>query len=192
MGFWESGSGKKITGTSDDAFIPEFTIIPNGTIADAVIKSFFLVEKDNKFTSLTDKYYELTYKLVSGDYKNREVTQKIKAFSGTPAQVDRALNMLRLVLTLCDYTPTHKDAPTDIDLLPTMGKMVCIKIREWSMPKNDGPGNIEGNFVSEVHASGALPAETGTKMEQAVVTRSVDSALNRNSTLVDLKDDLPF
>lgn len=189
-GFWNSGSGAPITGEAKDAFIGDFTQIPEGTCADAIIKSFMLVEKENKFSNKNDRFYEIKYKLLNGDYKGREVSQKIKCFDGKPEQIDRALNMMKLIMQLCDFKPTHNDEPNDIELGLMINKIVSIKIGEWSMPKADGSGVMEGNFIREVHKSGVLAAETGIKAE--VVHRPTDSALTRNAKMPDLDSDLPF
>lgn len=190
--FWQSGTGLTPTGNPQDAFLKDFTQIPDNTTADAILKQFILVEKENKYTNTTDKFYQVTYKLTSGDYKNREVTQKIKCFNGTPDSIDRNLNMLKLIMQLCDFKPTHSEAPGDIELITMCNKMVSVKIREWSMPKKDGTGMIEGNLVSEVWKAGELATETGIKAE--VVHRPTDSALNRNAAakLPELDDGLPF
>lgn len=188
--FWNSPLGE-ITGKPEDSFTKDFSIIPDQTIAEAVIKKFVLVEKENKYENTLDKYYEITYKLINGDYKNREVTQKIKVFHGTPESVHRNLNMFKLILSLCDFKPTHRNEPTDLELIMTTGKTICVKIREWSMPKKDGTGIMEGNFVSEVYKSGDMPTETGIKLP-VVEVKGVPSALTRNSSLPYSDDSLPF
>ena len=58
------------------------------------------------------------------------------------------------------------------------------------MPKADGSGTMDGNFIREVHPSGVLAAETGVKAE--VVHRPTDSALQRNAQMPELDNDLPF
>ena len=190
MGFWTSGTGITPSGKPEDAFVGDFTVIPEGTCAEAVIKSFTLVEKENKHTGHTDKFYQVIYKLLSGDYKNREVTQKIKCFDGKPEQIDRALNMLKLIMQLCDFKPSHNEAPKDIELIPMLNSILSIKIGEWSMPKNDG-GFMEGNFVRECWASGHLTTETGVK--SIVTHRPSDSALQRNANAMpELDGDIPF
>jgi hypothetical protein len=191
-GFWQSGSGKAITGKPEDAFLQDFGVIPEGSCAEALIKSFALVEKENKFSNKNDRFYEVKWKLCSGDFKGREVSQKIKCFDGKPEQIDRALNMMRLIMQLCDFKPTHNEAPQDLELVPMLNKVLSIKIGEWSMPKNDG-GMIEGNFIREVHASGAIQTETGIKaVVERKPTSSVESAFSRNAAMPELEADLPF
>jgi hypothetical protein len=190
--FWLSGTGMQITGKPEDAFISDFSIIPDGTVATAMLKKIVTVTKDNQYTATTEKYYEATWKILDGEFKNREVTQKIKCFNGKPEQIDRNLNMLKLLMILCEFKPTHSNAPDDLDMMPMIGKQVVIKIREWSMPKNDG-GIIEGNFVSELHKIGDIEPMVGVKKEViSKPTRGVESALTRNPKMIDLNDDLPF
>lgn len=193
--FWQSGTGKKINGTADEAFLGDFRLIPDGTVADAVIKKFVIVEKTNDYTGVTDKYFEITWKLVSGDFKSREVSQKIKTFSGKPEAIDRNLNMLMLVMKLCDFKLTHSNVPVNEELAAMVNKTLTIKIREWHMPKTDG-SMMEGNHVSEVHPLEAIPTETGTLLpvhEKASVSKA-DSALSRNPRVneAELNDDIPF
>ena len=188
--FWLSGTGQMPTGNQQDAFVSDFSVIPEGTQADAVIKSFLLIEKENKYTNTTDKFYQVVFKLTSGDYKSREVTLKIKCFSGKPEQIQRNLNMLKLVLEICDFKPTHSNPPSDMELGFTMNKLVAVKVGEYSIPKENEPGTIDGNFVREVHKSGSIPTETGVKAE--VKARPTESALTRNAGIPDLDSDLPF
>jgi hypothetical protein len=190
MSFWTSGTGLTPTGKPEDAFISDFTVIPEGTCATATIKAFTLVDKENKHTGKNDKFYQIIWKLCDGDFKSREVTQKIKCFSGEPKQIDRALNMLKLIMQLSNFKPTHNDAPQDIELITMLNQIASIKIGEWSMPKNDGT-IMDGNFVREVWKSGELPTETGIKATP-VIHRPTDSAFQRNAKMPELDSDLPF
>ena len=42
-GFWNSGTGKTITGLPQDSFLKDFTLIPDGTIANSTIIKFCLI-----------------------------------------------------------------------------------------------------------------------------------------------------
>lgn len=195
MSFWQSGTGVIPTGTPEAAFLKDFSVIPNGTTALAKIVNFSNVDQENKHTGHWDKYIQIIWKLTEGEYKGREVSQKIKCFSGTPESIDRNLNMLRLIMTLCQFSPTHQNAPTDPELKKMEGKACGIKIREWSLPKADGTGMAEGNFVSEVYDTKGFEAERGVKLEPKPSPLPVQSALSRNhkhanNTLID--DDVPF
>jgi len=106
MSFWISRTGKGISGSAEDAFTRDFELIPNNTMALAKIASFV----NNK-----NEYLEVMWKITSDSYKNREVRQKIKCFSGKDEQIDRALNMLKLIMDLCTFKPSHGDAPSNED-----------------------------------------------------------------------------
>lgn len=193
--FWSSGTGKAITGDADSAFLPEFSIIPDGTTAKATIKTFEVVEKEATQYAAATRFLQITYKILDGSYKGREVTQKIKVFDGKPEQIDRNLNMLKLIMQLCNCKPTHAGEPTDADLAVMHGHIVGIKIREWSLPRADG-SIMDGNFVCEVHPTANFETKTGVKLE-VVHTRDesiTDSAFSRNDNLAATAsdDDIPF
>jgi hypothetical protein len=193
-GFWQSGSGKPITGKFEDSVTPDFSTIPEGTRAHACIKSFELVEKEKTDYSDAMKYYQITWTLTSGDFKGRQVTQKIKCFAGTAESIDRALNMMKLIMDLCNFKPAHGEAPTTQELMPMIGTILGVNIREWSMQKKDGSGMLEGNFVSEVHPAQNFQCETGVKAEVKRTPSQLDSAFSRNPrvNLDDLDNDVPF
>jgi len=187
-------AGEEITGRPEDAFIPDMTIIPNNTSAPAQIKVINLVNKVNSFSQAPEKYYEFTYKLMAGDFKGREVTQKIKCFLGEPKQIGRALNMLKLIMDLCGYRPSHSNELTSAELLPMIGKTVGIKVREWQIEKADGK-IMEGNFVSEVWpVNDRFVTETGIKLQQKPSKQQSFSAGVMQTGIPDIDSDegIPF
>lgn len=193
MSFWSSRiEGQELTGKLEDCVLPEYENIPNNTTAPAQIKSFELVSK--KVNDKDVDQYEIIWKIVQGDFKGREVTQKIKAFDDKDTIAQRALNMLKLIYTLCAHTPKHSNVPSNEDHRPMIGKILGIKIGEWSMPrtnpKPDQSPFLTGNHVTEVHPVNAdFKTETGVKKELPKVTTSaVESAFSRNPPSVDSLD----
>lgn len=190
MSFWSDD----ITGKPEDAFTKDIgEVIPNNTKAPAEIRLIELVEKENKYLGGIEKYFEITWKLVSGDFKGREVSQKIKCFNGELVQVTRARNMLKLIMNLCQYKPSHNNEPTVYELTIMNRKVLGIKIREWQIEKNDGSGFMEGNFVSEVHAiNDSFVTETGIKLKQK--NASYQKPLNHATESTSMHDDqdIPF
>ena len=179
--FWKSELGE-LSGKAEDAFTRIFSIIPNNTTAVAKIESFKI--KDGVFT--------IDWCLTQGDFKGQHVFQKIKALDADANRRHKALNMLKYLYGLFQVQPKHTGAPTDEDLGAFVGKFGGIKIQEWSMPKNDGSGTMEGNFVSEVHSAANFKCETGVKNE--VVHNPLETAFSRNNSSQSslLTDDLPF
>jgi len=186
-------NGEKVTGNENDAFTKSFMQIPEGTKAIARINKFEVISKEASQYGDAQKYIQLTYKLLDGDFKGREVQQKIKCFDGKDDQIKRAKNMLVLIMKLCNFTPTHTDEPTTAELSKMCSNIAGIMIGEWSMVKNDNSGIMEGNFVREVHVSNGFECETGIKAETPHITQSSpDSAFSRNKALNEDKTDLLF
>lgn len=192
--FWQSGTGAAPTGEASKAFLPDYTTIPNNTAACAQIKLFEVVEMTSKAGNAL-KFIKITWKIANGDFKSREVQQTIWPFSGEPEQIDRALNMLMLIMKLCDFKPSHDGEPTNDDLMKMHGKVCGIKIREKMTPKKDGSGFFETNFVAEVYPAKDFVVETGVKLEAPAPKPVADSAFARNprTTSNEFNDDeIPF
>lgn len=182
MSFWNQADG-----SADRAHTQSFRIIPEGTKAPAMIKSFVLDETPGFAPA-----YMVQWKLVDGDYKNQEVRQKIAAFDKDEKKKNRALNMLMRLYKLLSITPPL-DAPTNAQLLEFSGKICGIVIREWSGIKDDGKP-IEGNWISEVHLADAnFKIESGVKAEP-VIHKPNSSAFDRNpkGALPVDDSDIPF
>ena len=150
MSFWKSPiAGSSITGKPEDSFISEIKRIPNGTKALAIIKKFEYVDR------FSPPFFQITWKLVDGEFKNHEVKQSIKAFDENDNKRYKALNMLKLVFDLAQFKPTHNDIPTGDDLAHMLDKIMGISILEWQM------GDKDGNWVNEVHDAKGFVQETG-------------------------------
>ena len=202
--FWSSGTGKTLTGNAQDAFLADFGLLPNNTIAQAMIKSFKYVDKEG-YQGAQDRFFLIQYKLIDGDFKGREVSQKIKCFDGKPESIDRNLNLLKLIMILCDFKPSHNGKPTDDELAEMNGKVISIKIREWHIGKDDGT-IVPGNSVAENYEAGTVETETGLMLTDEQIHRMAfkttkpkpyepePSALSRNKKVdySDLSDDIPF
>lgn len=179
--FWELSTGEKPTGSAESAHLGSFKIIPDGSTATALIKDFIYDEKAN--------LYNLNWSISAGEFKGRVIFQKIKCFDAKESIRDRSLNMLKRIYDLTSHKPTHGDAPTTQDLAPMKGKILGIKIGEWSMIKDDGSLS-EGNNVQEVHAvDESFKVETGVKLE----SHGFPGALSRNSRVAEVPNDsIPF
>jgi hypothetical protein len=197
MSFWNSGSGAQITGTPEHSFVFEkeeapTVIVPNNTTALAKIINFAI--KETSYNGKTERFYQITWNLESGEFKDCFVKQKIKCFDNSLTVVDRALNMLKLVMDLCNFKPEHSGEPTNSDLLKMKNKILGIKIREHVYTKSDGSLGCS-NWVSEVHPAANFVTETGIKIEHKPIDIPYQSALSRNnktSNPIDVDDDLPF
>jgi hypothetical protein len=184
MGFWNSELGE-ITGKPEDTFVKSFDVIPNNTQAPAKIISFDFVEKN--YNAQETKLHKIVWKIMSGEFKNREIEQNIYTFDPKPERQHRAKNMLKLIMDLCNFKPTNNNIPMTADLMPMINKILGIKIKEYEAVNQKG-NTIFKNWISEVHLiTDNFVTETGTKLQPKTisVTKKVDEIINVN-------DDVPF
>jgi hypothetical protein len=176
--FWVLSTGELPSGTAEASHTKDFTVIPDGTMAPALIKDFKL-ESPNQ--SYQYPFYDVLFKLTSGDFKGREVHLKIKCFDEKPTVRDRNINMMKRVYELLAHKPTHSDSPKNEDLQPMIGKILGVKISEWTGTNSKTGEPTNGNYVSECHTAGKdFETVTGTKLEVSIPPR-VETAFSRNS-----------
>ena|ERR1700730_3178880 len=180
-GFWKSELGD-LSGKPEDAFARSFRQIPDNTYALAKIESF----KNESFGE--NKYLNINWLIIDGDFKGQHVFQKLHVFDGDQKKRHRSLNMLMLVYKMFHVEPKEDAPPSDMDLQQFLSKVAGIRVQE-TLPNDEGK---QYNWVSEIHAPAGFKCETGVTK---VVTHSVDSALSRNAHLksgIGIDDELPF
>lgn len=188
MSFWTLSNNELAKGDEASSHVASFKVIPDGTCAVAIIKEF-VNDKDKQ----GNPFLKAVYKLVDGEFKNREVIHKIKCFDPKATIADRAINMLKRIYDLTGQKPSHNEAPKDSDLLVFKGKIIGIKISEWNMVNNDGTIS-EGNYISETHLADKFECVTGVKNEVIGKPNHVETAFSRNpATGLPLDNsDIPF
>jgi hypothetical protein len=142
MSFWDTKNGTPVDGSVKHAFGSGFAPIPDGTTAPAIITKFELKEFDNHETGRPDRCYQITWRLIGGEFSKRQVWQKIYAFSPDAEKHAKALNMMKRIFVLANFEMSHDMAPTTEDLYPLINKQMGIKIGFYK----------EKNSVREVHA----------------------------------------
>jgi len=186
VSFWESDLGE-ITGNPDSAFTKAFSgTVPDNTFALAKIESAL----NDEFQGI--KTIKVEWNIISGDFENKHVFQKIKVFDADNKKRHTALNMLKLLFTMFQIKPMHDGPPSDQDLARFVGKLAGIKIQEWILPKDNGDLG-SGNYISEVHPATGFQSITGKHKEMPAL-KSVESAFSRNQQEFgkELNDDVPF
>lgn len=163
--FWGNADGDE-----KKAFAGGFTIIPEGTEVIAEVNKAVLDESGS-----FGPYYSLSWKIIDGEYKNRLVFQSIPVFDKDVIKAETAKNLFMFLFkTLQVHVPPN--APTDMDLLPMIGKLALIKIGAWT--NKDGKTK---NVIREVHAHGDVSRGT------------IESAFSRNADVAKTLDgDIPF
>lgn len=194
MSFWQTRTGNKIDGSDANSFSSNFKSLPDNTVATAMVKSVLLNEYNG------EKYYQLIWKLIDGEFESAEVKQRITPYDVDDNKAQRSLNMLMRLFKLSEVKLTHSEEPQDEDLAPMKNKIMCIKI---------GNGIIQGEertWVREVHKKGELETCTGNTIVNTARPESQskvaqqddlfnDSALSRNKSnpeVDNIDDDIPF
>lgn len=168
-----------IQGDAEHAFVKSFTVIPDNTTAVAEIKAINIGEFNG------EKAYEVTWKIIDGDFKGHHVKQKIKCWQTDEVKRNRAKSMLLLIMNMFQLKFAGNDHPNEFDLMPLHGKIGGIKIGYMMSPKADGTVG-EYNFVREVHATEGFECKVGESPR-------IESAFTRNAGVKrELEGDLPF
>lgn len=154
----------EVTGDPKKAFTGGFEPIPEGEMVTAELSKAELTESE-KFGA----QYEFGWKINDGDFKNRLVFQKIKAFDSDLIKAEKAQEMLMLLFKLFHVNPTV-NAPTNHDLAHMLGRVATLKVGKWNIEGKSG------NFVREVHDG---------KLMQGAMSR------NQSSDPISV-DDVPF
>ncbi len=163
MDFWSG-----VSGTEEAAFLSGFGVIPDKTMAVSSIVHFQYMAPQGR-----EPHYEIKWKIIDGPYKNRNLWQKINAFSPNGDKALRAKNMMMLLFKSHGISPVSGRPPSNEDLLAFQGKVSTIQIMVWTMARDDGTIG-EGNWVSEVHAANYVaPTET-------IIPAKAESAFDRN------------
>lgn len=170
-----------IQGTEDAAFGKnKIILIPDDTIVTAEIVHAIKTESKDGVI----KYYEILWKVLDEEYKNRKLWQKLYCWDEKPQRAERAKNMLLLAMNLFGAKIPSTE-PTDLDLDPIQGKIGKIKVKIWEIMRPDGTMS-DGNWVSEIHAADFVSTESPKR-------QPIESAFSRNADKkYELDDCIPF
>lgn len=163
--FWGNADGDE-----KKAFSTGFQPLPDGTEAIAQLdKAEF--DESGKFGPL----YNLTWKIVDGEYTNRLVFQALGVFDQDEVRATRAKNLLMYLFKLFNVSVPAR-APTTQDLSTMVGRLALIKVGVWV--------NKEGkakNVINEIHTHGDAQLS------------AIESAFSRNPVNnTKPEDDIPF
>lgn len=181
MSFWQAKNGKPVDGSERNAFSSNTgSLIPNGTTASAIINNFELKEFNG------NRYYQVDWKIIDGDFVNRHVWQNIYPFEEDADRQARALNMMCRLLKLAEVELTHDMAPTNEDLYPTLNKPMGIKIGVWKDKNSDKPPK---NIINEVHRLDADFVTATGVTDVEVIRKPLSANVGDNSGF---EFDIPF
>lgn len=175
MSFWTTSTGEVVAQEKEfDMGGGKSQPIPEGTRA----VSFVEEAKETEYNG--ERYYNLKWKVATGDYKNRVTFQKVRAFDSNPAKRDKALKMLMAINMNCGGKLHQLEtAPTDMDLMTNIcNKPMMVEYAVWEMEGRD-----PGNWIKAVSsAKGAASKPAAQKPAVAAPTEPP----------MDFDDDIPF
>lgn len=154
MSFWTLSTGEAVAQEKEfDMGGGDSQPIPDKTKAISFIEEAKETEYEGK------KYYNVKWKVASGDYKNRVTFQKIHAFDPDPIKRDKALKMLMAINMNCGgKLHLLESAPTDMDLMTNLCvKPMMVEYGVWELDDKSKSGNwIRG--VSSAKGASSKPA----------------------------------
>lgn len=147
MNFFSFSNGQALTNNGVfDVGGGDFTPIPNNTQVKAFCDEAKWAEYDG------ERYINLRWVVIDGEYKDRRVFQKIKVMNQDPKARDKALMMLAAVDTNCGGGLQRiGQEPTDQDLQMNLcNKPMALLLRVWKTTNPQTGETKEGNFVGAV------------------------------------------
>lgn len=179
-----------IDGSEEKSINQAFKIIPDNTVAAAVIYSV----NEKQFGDITQEpwFYQVEWKILEGKHKNRLVRQNIKINHVDEEQRAVALNMLCRLYVLqnmscnlqgLEQMPTQAQMPTEQEIATLSGKIYDINIRVYKGKEK------ETNWVSAVYKYGDKTQDY-VAMDKAVKSLYSDSETQKKD--FDFNDDIPM
>lgn len=153
MSFWTLSTGEVAAQEKEfDMGGGKIQPIPDGT------KAISFIEEAKETEYEGQRYYNLKWKVASGEYKGRITFQKVRVFHPDPIKRDKALKMLMAINMNCGGKLHQlESAPTDMDLMTNLcAKPMMVEYAVWEMEGRD-PGNWI-KAVSSAKGAASKPA----------------------------------
>lgn len=146
MSFFKKSSGEMAKGDKAE-FGGNLKPIPDNTIAMSMIEEALWKEYEGQ------RYINLKWKIIDGEYKSRVSFQKLKVYDAKETTADNAKDALYRLFLLCNATPPDSE-PTDIELMKALcNKPLAPRYRVWEI---DGKS---GNWIDAIYKSVAEAAK---------------------------------
>ena len=179
MGFWNLSDGKEVESKSEFEAGGGFEVIPDGTRVLAAVEEC----KDDEWEG--ERFFNLKWRILDGDYKNRIIFQKLKVFSQKDKQRDNAISMLAAIdANAGGKLMASGKEPTDFAIASALAnRPMILLLRVWQ--SNDKQKS--GNYVAGVFG------RQQTKAAPAAKSKPVAKPQEQGSEPpMDFDDDIPF
>lgn len=177
MSFWTLSTGEAAAQEKEfDMGGGESSPMPDKTKAVSYVEE----AKETEYNG--ERYYNLKWKVATGDHKNRVTFQKLRVFDTDPNKRDKALQMLMAINMNCGGKLHQlESAPTDMDLMTNIcNKPMMVEYGVWELDDKSKSGNWVRAISSAKGAPASKPATQSKPSQQA------------SEPAIDFDDSVPF
>ena len=178
MGFWNLSDGKEVESKSEFEAGGGFEVIPDGTRVLAAVEEC----KDDEWEG--ERFFNLKWRILDGDYKNRIIFQKLKVFSHKDKQRDNAISMLAAIdANAGGKLMASGKEPTDFAIASALAnRPMILLLRVWQSDDKQK----SGNYVAGVFGRQQTKAASAPKQQKQTAKPQDEEPP------VDFDDDIPF
>lgn len=177
MSFWTLSNGEAAAQEKEfDMGGGDSSPMPDKTKAVSYVEE----AKDTEYNGA--RYYNLKWKVATGEHKNQVTFQKVHAFDPDPIKRDKALKMLMAINMNCGGKLHQlESAPTDMDLMTNIcNKPMMVEYGVWELDDKSKSGNWV-RAVSSAKGSSVPKAAAQSKPSQQT-----------SEPAMDFDEDIPF
>ena len=173
MGFWNLSDGKAVESKSEFELGGGFEVIPDGSRVLAAVEEC----KDDQWEG--ERFFNLKWRILEGEYKNRIIFQKLKVFSSKEKQRDNAITMLAAIdANAGGKLMASGKEPTDFAIASALAnRPMILLLRVWESEDKQKTGNYVAGVFSRQQTK-AVPAPK--------------QSAQSNEPPMDFDDDIPF
>lgn len=173
MGFWNLSDGKAVESKYEFELGGGFEVIPDGSRVLAAVEEC----KDDQWEG--ERFFNLKWRILEGEYKNRIIFQKLKVFSSKEKQRDNAITMLAAIdANAGGKLMASGKEPTDFAIASALAnRPMILLLRVWESEDKQKTGNyVAGVFGRQQTKAAPAPKKSSPS----------------NEPPMDFDDDIPF
>ena len=162
MGFWNLSDGKAVESKSEFELGGGFEVIPDGSRVLAAVEEC----KDDQWEG--ERFFNLKWRILEGEYKNRIIFQKLKVFSSKEKQRDNAITMLAAIdANAGGKLMASGKEPTDFAIASALAnRPMILLLRVWESEDKQKTGNyVAGVFGRQQTKASPAPKQSAPSNE---------------------------
>lgn len=165
MGFWNLSDGKAVESKSEFELGGGFEVIPDGSRVLAAVEEC----KDDHWEG--ERFFNLKWRILEGEYKNRIIFQKLKVFSSKEKQRDNAITMLAAIdANAGGKLMASGKEPTDFAIASALAnRPMILLLRVWESEDKQKTGNyVAGVFGRQQTKASTAPKQSAPSNEPPI------------------------